>query len=212
MTGCSTFSNYVEHYEGYREKQSFNQSVENSQFLVLEAQALLYEGDEKKAKVLLDKAFHQFNDHVLLHETYGSYYKQTENARLFAISQKRANDLKIRSEQLNNKGRVAMVDFDSYFVADDLFSLSLTYWAGNTETLINMATLAYVTHNIEMGMASIKHLNRLGHTSAEASMLSYFIYEMNGDKEKMKLAKVEMSILYKDTPQFKLVQGFNLNS
>ena len=105
-----------------------------------------------------------------------------------------------------------MVDYDSYFLAEDLFSLSLTYWAGNTDTLINMATLAYVTNNVEMGLASIKHLNRLGHSSAEASMLSYFIYGMSGDEANKALVKVEMSILYENTPQFKLVQGINLTS
>lgn len=212
ITGCSSVSNFVQQYEGYQAQQSFNQNVENSQFLVLEAKALLYEGEEEKAKILLDKAFNQFKDHSLLHETYGAYYKQTENTRLLAVSKKRANDLKVRSDQLNQKGRIAMVVYDSFVVAEDLFSLSLIYWAGNTDTLINMATLAYVSHNTGMGLASIRQLNRLGHSSAEASMLSYFIYEMNGDVNKMATAKVEMSILYKDTPQFALVHGVYSNS
>ena len=96
MTGCHSMSNYFGQYEQYLEKQSFNQSVKNSQFLVLEAQALLYEGKEQQAKILLDKAFSQFKDHVLLHETYGNYYQQTNNTILLAVAKKRANDLKVR--------------------------------------------------------------------------------------------------------------------
>jgi predicted transcriptional regulator len=211
-TGCSTVSNYVQQYEGHQAQQSFNQSVEHSQSLVLEARALLYEGEEEKAKTLLDKAYIQFKDHTLLHETYGAYYEQTENTRLVAVSKRRANDLKIRSQQLNQKGRVAMVDYDSFFVAEDLFSLSLTYWAENANTLINMATLAYVTENTAMGLASIRQLNRIGHSSAEATMLSYLIYEMNGDVKKMAIAKVEMYTLYKGTPQYSVIHWASLNS
>jgi hypothetical protein len=211
-TGCSTVSNYVQQYEGHKAQQSFNQSVEHSQLLVLEAQALLHEGDEEKAKTLLDRAYNQFKDHTLLHETYSAYYEQTENTRLLAVSKRRANDLKVRSQHLNQKGRVAMVNYNSFFVAEDLFSLSLTYWAENSDTLINMATLAYVSDNTEMGVASIRQLNRIGHSSAEATMLSYLIYEMNGDVNKMAIAKVEMYILFKGTPQYSLIYGVSSNS
>ena len=207
LGGCSSISQLHSQYNKNKAQNEFNRSVSDSQFMVLEAEALLMKGRANEAKILLDNAFQRFKDHVSLHETYQLYYQRTGNDRLAALAQKRANDMKERSSALNKKGRVAMVDYEAFEVAEDLFALSLTYWAENTGTLINMATLAYVTHNVSMGLASIDHLNRLGHTSAEASMLSYLIHDMAGNNDMAQIARIEMATLYKETDQYRLISN-----
>ena len=209
--GCTTISNTVHEIEASYENYQFNRSVEKSRYWVLEASALLKEGKTEEAKQLLDDAFLEFQDHAALHQHYEEYYKLTNNPKMATIAKARTEKIKIRSQRVNHKGRVAMEKYDAYEIAGELFSLALVYWASNTSALENMATLAYVTHDTDLGLACLQQLQNLGHKTPESVMLSYLFAERENDTRTMGIAKLEMSVLFKDTPQYAFINsGKNL--
>lgn len=210
LGGCASISETVKEMEASYENYQFNRSVEKSRFWALEASALLKEGKTEKAKQLLDDAFLEFQDHVALHQRYEEYYTLTNNHKMAAIAKARAEKMKERSQRVNHKGRLAMEKFDAYETADELFSLALIYWASNTSALQNMATLAYVTHDTALGLACLEQLQSLGHKTPESVMLSYLFAEREGDTSKMGIAKLEMSVLFKDTPQYAFINNGNI--
>lgn len=205
--GCTSISLTVKDLEASYENYQFNRSVEKSRYWALEASALLKEGKPEEAKQLLDNAFLEFQDHVALHQRYEEYYTLTNNRKMAAIAKARAEKMKERSQRVNHKGRVAMEKYDAYETADELFSLALVYWANNTSALENMATLAYVTHDTNLGLACLEQLQNLGHKTPESVLLSYLFAEREGNTRVMGIAKLEMSVLFKDTPQYAFINN-----
>lgn len=166
VSGCSTINNQVESYSHYKR-------LSDSKFIILEAQVALAEGRMKEAKALLDDAFNTYKDQAALHKAYHDYYSKMNDERLAALALYRHDNMISRSKALSKKGRIAMEKYEYFDIANNLFSLSLAYWADNTDTLINIATLGFVTQNPSMGLAAIKQLASLGFSSPESTLLTY---------------------------------------
>ena len=205
LAGCSTMSNMYYSVEKSIEDKEFNDRVSESQMLVREAKALLAENDYDKAKQYLDQAYKLFPRQASLHATYQEYYQILGNEKLARLASKRYENMVVRSEALNRKGRIAMVELEKYILAKDLFSLSLIYHDQNTSTLVNIATLGLTTDDYELANVSLSLLSKMGHQSPEASLIEYLLAQRTGDNERLGIVKLLMKINWPESKQYKFI-------
>ena len=207
LSGCSTMSNVYYNVEKSIEDKEFNELVNESQIHIREAKVLLSEAEYEQAKYHLDQAFMLFPRQASLHASYQKYYEILGNERLARLASKRYEDMVIRSDALNRKGRIAMVEMEKYILAKDLFSLSLIYHDENTGTLVNIATLGLTTGDYELANVSLRLLSKMGHQSPEASLIEYLVAQHAGDNERMDIVKLIMKINWPDSKQFKFIDA-----
>tara|TARA_Y100001973_G_C5170506_1_gene318746 strand:- start:394 stop:1098 length:705 start_codon:yes stop_codon:yes gene_type:complete len=207
LSGCSTMSKVYYNVEKSIEDKEFNERVNESQMHIREAQALLFETEYEQAKYHLDQAFKLFPRQASLHSTYQQYYELLGNEELAHLASKRYENMVVRSDALNRKGRIAMVEMEKYKLAKDLFSLSLIYHDENTSTLVNIATLGLTTHDYELADVSLRLLSKMGHQSPEASLIEYLVAQHAGDNKRMDIVKLIMKINWPESKQFKFIDN-----
>lgn len=212
LSGCSGLSNMYSGMEKSISDYQFEQRIQESRMLIREANAYLIEGNIVSAKASLDEAYTIYPRQASLHDSYREYYKYLGNEELVKLASARFDKMVETSNVLNAKGRYAMTKLENMDVAGDLFNLSLIYHDKNTATLVNIATLAYTTDDMQLASSSLRMLNALGHQSPESSMLEYLVAERQGDTQTKMIVRMIMKNEWPNSAQYKFIQSGGLSA